>query len=96
MEIIGFIVVVVIVGLLILPNKKNRGAEHYARPDGCTCPVYTRWSMTLDYNCPVHGDWQEPLYPVEEIKAANEKEQANKEAGLAYNKMLADKWEKER
>ena len=96
MEIIAFIAIVIVVGFLIIPTKKNPVYAHAARPEGCTCPEYSRWSITIDYDCPVHGDWEDPLYPVEAIKVANmsEREKACHDAGLYVNKLLREKSEK--
>jgi len=100
MEIIIFIIIVAIVGLFVLPTKKSINVRsHYARPEGCTCPEYGRWSMKIDYDCPIHGDWEEPLYSVEEIKAYTEKERSEREqrareAGLYVNHLLSEKWKR--
>jgi hypothetical protein len=100
MEIIIFIIAVFVVALFILPTKKSINVRsHYARPEGCTCPEYNRLSVKVDCNCPVHGDWAEPLYSVEEIKAyANkertEREQRSYEAGLYVNHLLSEKWKR--
>lgn len=60
-ETIIIISIVVFVGFLIIPNKK-KGFEnltaHAARQEGCTCKNITRFSMTIDYDCPIHGDWR--------------------------------------
>ena len=93
MEILLFVGAVILVGLFILPTKKITGKSHYARPEGCTCYSYTAFSMDVNPDCPVHGDWMEPLYPIDEIKATSEKEAACIKAGLEYNKILKDKWE---
>lgn len=94
MEYLGLLVVIIVVGLLIIPTKKIKpNKDHYARPENCTCPEYTKWSMKIDYNCPVHGDWEDPLYTVEEIQKSNmsEREQACHDAGLYVNKLYRDK-----
>ena len=64
------------------------------RPEGCTCPKdeYKRISATIVRECPVHGDGIEFLYPLEEIKYANEREEACLKAGLLYNELLKEKW----
>lgn len=63
MEILAFIGIVIVVGFFIIPSKKRKAGwenltAHAARPENCTCKNWTRWSFTLDYNCPVHGDWR--------------------------------------
>ena len=85
MEIIAIVVIIILVGLFIIPNKTKK-------PDGCLC----KWgAITLDvnYECPIHGDHIEPLYPIEEIKTAgmSEREKANHDAGLYVNQLLKDK-----
>ena len=83
MEILALLLIVGVVLLFVIPIKKFKGStDHAARAPGCTCTNITRWGMDIDINCPIHGDWCEPLYPIEEIK----------KAGLEYNKILKDKW----
>ena len=58
MEIIVLIIVVIIIGFFIIPSKgRDNLTAHAVREDGCTCKNLTRFSMDLDYDCPVHGDW---------------------------------------
>ena len=96
MEILALLLIVGVVLLFVIPTKKFKGStDHAARAPGCTCTNITRWSMDVDNNCPIHGDWCEPLYPIEEIKAAGEKERAYIKAGREYNKILNDKWNRE-
>ena len=91
MEIIIFIAVVAIVALFVIPSSK--------RPDGCICK-WSKMGPTVQDDCPIHKGWAEPLYPVEDIKAYNEKERTEREAailkhGVEYNKILKDKWNKD-
>jgi len=58
MEIFGFIIVVIIIGFFIIPSKGRKNlTAHATREPNCTCKNITRFSMDLDYDCPVHGDW---------------------------------------
>ena len=60
MEIIGFIIIAIVVGFLIVPSKgKDNLLAHATRQPNCTCKNITRLGMDLDYDCPVHGDWEE-------------------------------------
>jgi len=29
--------------------------------EGCTCKDITRWSKTIDYDCPHHGHWRSSM-----------------------------------
>ena len=53
--VIPVFIFVIICGLILPIILRND-----PRPKGCTCKQYNRWSMTVDPNCPIHGDWIDP------------------------------------
>ncbi len=91
----GTVLVVVIlaiaaIGVMIWPTKRKQ-------PKDCTC-VWGVVGMTVDYDCPHHGDHIQPLYPIEEIRTAamSEREKACHDSGLYVNKLLKNKWSRDK
>ena len=62
-EAIIIIGIIVVVGIFIFPTSNGENGfknltSHATREPNCTCKNITRFSMDIDYNCPVHGDWR--------------------------------------
>jgi hypothetical protein len=60
MEIIGIIIAIVVIVFFVMPSKgRDNLTAHATREPNCTCKDITRLHMHLDYDCPVHGDWED-------------------------------------
>ena len=48
------VLVLAVIALLLLPMIIRNDTQ----PERCTCKNYNWFSMDIDYDCPLHGDWR--------------------------------------